>query len=89
MVITSAFQAEDVGSIPITCSIIWESRIVAIAADCNSAASGLRWFESNLSHHTVSFSGLCHNLYCKYPKRCTSERSRIGNADDRQERLST
>ncbi len=41
-----------VGSIPTasTFSLLWGCRIVAIARDCKSLDSGLRWFESNRPH---------------------------------------
>ena len=46
MAIMSAFQAEDVGSTPITCSIHGECRQVVKASDCDS---DIREFES---HHS-------------------------------------
>lgn len=44
-------------------------RIAAIAADCKSAISGFRWFESIPPHHLTSWVRGLNQLFAKQPTR--------------------
>ena len=58
---------------PYASPFLWESGRAEIAADCKSAALGLRWFKSNLSHQ---YCGVEERLPCCPHKAKTPVRIR-------------
>lgn len=74
LVESPAFHAGAYGFDPHTHHhFIWESGRAEIAADCKSAALGLRWFKSNLSHQ---YCGVEERLPCCPHKAKTPVRIR-------------